>query len=299
VGNTCVGVKVNGRIVPLRTELQNGDQVEIVTSSAQKPSPEWEGFIVTGKARAHIRRRFRVEARTEYIKLGREILGKTFAKEGLDLTEKGLVGIIDKFGVEELDGLYERVGEGRMVGREVLMAVYPGVRDAVDENVVNLSQARLKQSHEGDGGIAIRGLTPGMAVHVSTCCNPLPGDRIVGMVADGRGVEIHTIDCEKLDEYTDEPDRWVDLAWDPEKDREVHIGRANLVVGNEPGSLGELSMVIARNYGNISNLKIINRSSEFFDMTVDIEVRDVKHLTNIIAALRATPSINSVERARG
>ena len=299
VGNTCVGAKVNGRIVPLRTRLQNGDQVEVVTSSAQKPSPEWEGFIVTGKARAHIRRRFRADARAEYIKLGQEILEKTFSKEGYDLTTKGLNGIIDKFGAENIDDLYMRVGEGRLVGREVLVAVYPGVRDSDDENVVNLSQARLKQSHDKDSAIAIRGLTPGMAVHISTCCYPLPGDRIVGIVTDGRGVEIHTIDCERLDGYTEEPDRWIDLTWDPEKDKDIHIGRLNVVVANEPGSLGDFSVVIARNFGNISNLKILNRSRDFFEMTIDIEVRGVKHLTNIIAALRATPAINSVERARG
>ena len=299
VGNTCVGAKVNGRIVPLRTRLQNGDQVEVVTSSAQKPSPEWEGFIVTGKARAHIRRRFRADARAEYIKLGQEILEKTFSKEGYDLTTKGLNGIIDKFGAENIDDLYMRVGEGRLVGREVLVAVYPGVRDSDDENVVNLSQARLKQSHDKDSAIAIRGLTPGMAVHISTCCYPLPGDRIVGIVTDGRGVEIHTIDCERLDGYTEEPDRWIDLTWDPEKDKNIHIGRLNVVVANEPGSLGDFSVVIALNFGNISNLKILNRSRDFFEMTIDIEVRGVKHLTNIIAALRATPAINSVERARG
>ncbi len=299
VGNTCVGAKVNARIVPLRTRLQNGDQVEIMTSSAQKPSPEWEGFVVTGKARAHLRRRFRAEARTEYIKLGREILEKTFAKDGLELTDKGLKGVLDKFGVEDLEDLYVQVGEGRRVGREVLVAVYPGVRDSNDENVVNLSQARLKQSHDKDEAVAIRGLTPGMAVHISTCCHPLPGDRIVGIATDGRGVEVHTIDCEQLDEVTEDPDRWIDLAWNPEKDNQIHIGRVSLVVANEPGSLGELSTVIARNYGNISNLKVVNRTSEFFDMAVDIEVRDVKHLANIIAALRATSSINSVERARG
>ena len=299
VGNTCVGAKVNARIVPLRTHLQNGDQVEIMTSSAQKPSPEWEGFVVTGKARAHLRRRFRAEARTEYIKLGREILEKAFAKEGLELTKKGLKGVLDMFGVENLDDLYVQVGEGRRVGREVLVAVYPGVRDSNDENVVNLSQARLKQSHDKDEAVAIRGLTPGMAVHISTCCHPLPGDRIVGIAMGGRGVAVHTIDCEKLDEVTEDPDRWIDLAWNPEKDNQIHIGRVSLVVANEPGSLGELSTVIARNRGNISNLKVVNRTSEFFDMAVDIEVRDVKHLANIIAALRATSSINSVERARG
>ncbi|MEQ9449130.1 MAG: DUF5913 domain-containing protein, partial [Rhodospirillaceae bacterium] len=148
VGNTCVGAKVNGRIVPLRTRLQNGDQVEVVTSSAQKPSPEWEGFVVTGKARAHIRRRVRAEAKAEYLKLGREILEKTFSKEGYELTEKGLAGVIDKFAAENVDELYTRVGEGRLVGREVLVAVFPGVRDSDDENVVNLSQARLKHSQD-------------------------------------------------------------------------------------------------------------------------------------------------------
>ncbi len=297
VGNTCVGAKVNGRIVPLRTRLQNGDQVEIMTSTAQKPSPEWEGFVVTGKARAHVRRRIRAEARTEYLKLGHEILEKTFAKEGLSLTDKGLKGVLEKLDVDSIDDLYVKVGEGRLVGREVLLAVYPGAR-TTDDNIVNLSQARMRQAQEASGAIAIRGLTPGMSVHVSECCHPLPGDRIVGITGGGRGIDVHTIDCEKLEDYTETPERWIDLAWDVERDKDVHIGRINLVVANEPGSLGALSTVIARNFGNISNLKIVNRSKEFFEMVVDIEVRGVKHLTNIIAALRATPAINSVERAR-
>ncbi len=298
VGNTCVGAKVNGRIVPLRTRLQNGDQVEVVTSSAQKPSPEWEGFVVTGKARAHIRRRVRGEARAEYVKLGSEILEKSFAKEGLALSAKGLNGVLEKFAVESIDDLYAKVGEGRLVGREVLVAVYPGSRMDGDDNIVSLSQARLKQHHEADAAVAIRGLTPGMAVHVAECCHPLPGDRIIGIVADGRGIEVHTVDCERLEDYTDTPDRWIDLAWDADRDKDVHIGRINLVVLNEPGSLGALSTVIARSFGNISNLKFSKRSKDFFEMTIDIEVRGVKHLTNIIAALRATPAINSVERAR-
>jgi guanosine-3',5'-bis(diphosphate) 3'-pyrophosphohydrolase len=298
VGNTCVGAKVNGRIVPLRTRLQNGDQVEVVTSKAQKPSPEWEGFAITGKARAHVRRRVRTEARVEYLKLGHEILEKTFGKEGMALTDKGLAGVLDKFSVDAVEDLYAKVGEGRVVGREVLVAVYPGSRMDSDDNIVNLSQARLKQASEINSPIAIRGLTPGMAVHVAECCHPLPGDRIIGIVTEGRGIEVHTIDCEKLEDYTDMPDRWVDLAWDADKDKDAHIGRINLVVANELGSLGSLCTVIARNFGNIHNLKIVKRTKEFCEMAVDIEVRGVKHLTNIIAALRATPVINSVERAR-
>jgi guanosine-3',5'-bis(diphosphate) 3'-pyrophosphohydrolase len=268
-----------------------------MTSTAQKPSPEWEGFVVTGKARAHVRRRVRAEARTEYLKLGHEILEKTFAKESLQLNDKGLKGVVDKLGAENVEDIFVKVGEGRLVGREVLLAVYPGAR-TTDDNIVNLSQARMRQSNEASGAIAIRGLTPGMAVHLSECCHPLPGDRIVGITGGGHGIDIHTIDCERLEDYTETPERWIDLAWDVDRDKDVHIGRINLVVANEPGSLGALSTVIARNFGNISNLKIVNRSKEFFEMIVDIEVRGVKHLTNIIAALRATAAINSVERAR-
>jgi GTP diphosphokinase / guanosine-3',5'-bis(diphosphate) 3'-diphosphatase len=300
VGNTCVGAKVNGRIVPLRTRLQNGDQVEVVMSTAQKPSPEWEGFVVTGKARAHIRRRVRAEARAEYIKLGRHILEQSFNKEGLSLTDKGLNGVLEKLAADGLDDLYAKVGEGRLMGREVLVAVYPGARlGAAEDNVVNLSQARLKHAQDAGDAIAIKGLTPGMSVHLADCCHPLPGDRIVGIAGGGHGIDVHAIDCEQLEQYADQPERWIDLAWDPERDKDVHIGRINLVVNNEAGSLGALSTVIARNFGNISNLKIAKRSKDFFEMTLDIEVRGVKHLTNIIAALRATPAINSVERARG
>ncbi|MDX2143939.1 MAG: bifunctional (p)ppGpp synthetase/guanosine-3',5'-bis(diphosphate) 3'-pyrophosphohydrolase [Rhodospirillaceae bacterium] len=298
VGDTCVGAKVNGRIAPLRTKLQNGDQVEIVTSKAQKPSPEWESFVATGKARAHIRRRIRTEARTEYMRFGKSILEKVFQKDGYELTQKGLQGALDKLGVSSLDDLYAKVGEGRVFGREVLIAVYPGARTEGDENVVSFSAARAKQAGEG-GGVPIRGLTPGISVHVSECCHPLPGDRIVGIREPGKGVAVHTIDCERLKDYADDTDRWIDLSWDLDRDKDAHIGRLILTVTNEPGALGALSMVIARNNGNISNLKFTKRSADFFDMIVDIEVTGVKHLTNIIAALRATPAINAVERARG
>jgi GTP pyrophosphokinase len=302
VGDTCIGAKVNGRIVPLRTRLQNGDQVEVLTSTAQKPSPEWELFVVTGKARAHIRRRVRQDARAEFARLGRDIVEKAFQRDGLELTQKGLTQAVEKMSLPNTDELFVRVGEGRLSGRQVLIAVYPGARTPSEENVVNLSQARAKQSQDAGtatAAVPIKGLTPGMAVHLATCCHPLPGDRIVGISQPGKGVEVHTIDCDRLEPFSDEPDRWVDLAWDPDRHRELQIGRLNLTVSNETGALGALSTVIARNQGNINNLRFTKRSSDFFEMVVDIEVADVKHLANIIAALRATPSINAVERARG
>ena len=139
-----------------------------------------------------------------------------------------------------------------------------------------------------------------MAVHYAGCCHPIPGDRIVGIVATGKGVTIHTIDCETLEHYVDEPERWLDVAWDTGSTGETgHTARLAVMVSNEPGGLAALTTMIAKNYGNITNLKITNRTSEFFEMIVDVEVHDVKHLTHIIAALRADPMINSVDRARG
>jgi len=139
-----------------------------------------------------------------------------------------------------------------------------------------------------------------MAVHFARCCHPLPGDRIVGIVTHGKGVTVHTIDCDTLENFADTPERWLDVSWGEGADApEAHVGRLEVVITNTPGALGTLSTVIGKNGGNITNLKITNRSPDFFEILVDIEVQDVRHLTNIIAALRATPVINSVDRARG
>ena len=156
-----------------------------------------------------------------------------------------------------------------------------------------------KKKEKKTESLPIKGLIPGMALHYAGCCNALPGDRIVGIVTKGRGVTVHTIDCETLEEFSEMPERWIDVSWDADAVDELHVSRIQLVVANAPGSLGDLSTVIARNDGNISNLKITNRTTEFFDISIDIEVNDVKHLINIIAALRATQCINSVERVRG
>jgi guanosine-3',5'-bis(diphosphate) 3'-pyrophosphohydrolase len=307
VGDRCVGAKINGRMMPLRTQLRNGDQVEIVTSKAQTPSPTWERFVVTGKARAKIRRFIRIQEREEYEKLGRSILQRAFAGAEYELTDKGLAVVLDVFKQPSVGDLCAQVGNGNITGREVLEAVYPGVKKSrsksIVENVVSFAQARRKKPAKADEkeGISIKGLIPGMAMHMAGCCHPLPGDRIVGIVTTGRGVTVHTIDCETLESFSDMPERWLDLAWNmaDEETPDLHVGRINISVLNVPGSLGDISTVIAKNGGNISNLKIVNRSEDFFDMLIDVEVKDVRHLTDVIAALRASPSINAVERARG
>ena len=298
VGDHCVGAKINGRMMPLRTPLNNGDQVEIVTSKAQTPNPTWDRFVVTGRAKARIRRFVRAQQRLQYADLGRAILTRAFKQEGYDFTEKGLEGVLKIFKVAHLEDLLVLVGDGSFTGREIVVAVYPELKTQPQkepDNVVALKRGGKKTPSAPT--VPIKGLIPGMAMHYAGCCHPLPGDRIVGIVTTGKGVTIHTIDCDMLEQYAETPERWLDLSWNQE-DQDVRVGRVNLVVANEAGSLGNLSMVIAKNQGNISNLKITNRNPDFFEMMVDIEVRDVKHLTNIMAALRATPAINSVERAR-
>ena len=299
VGDTCVGSKVNGRMVPLRTQLKNGDQVEIVTSKAQTPSPDWEAFVVSGKAKACIRRFIRLKEREQYAELGRQMLQKVFRNEGYDFTEKAVEGVLKKFRLDSVLDLYSAVGQGMRSARDVLVAVFPGVKEAEkSDTVISLGRARSRQKAAKDTAVPIKGLIPGMAVHFAHCCHALPGDRIVGIVTTGKGVTVHTIDCETLESFQDTPERWVDLAWDSAGADGQHLGRLHVVVANEPGSLGTLSTIIGKNLGNISNLKITNRSLDFFEMLIDVEVTDVKHLTNIIAALRATPVISSVERAR-
>ncbi|WP_422034966.1 RelA/SpoT family protein [Reyranella sp.] len=312
VGDTCVGAKINGRMLPLRTQLSNGDQVDIITSKAQTPSPTWERFVVTGKAKAAIRRFIRTRQREQYIQLGKSLLDKAFHEEGYEVTEKGLEGVRLNFKQASTDDLIATVGAGLVGAREVLTAVYPGLKQPRkgSADVVPISRARTgKSGKAGESGragkldgeqIAIRGLIPGMAVHFARCCHPLPGDRIVGIITTGKGVTIHTIDCATLESFSEAPERWIDVGWDSvsEGGGGVYTGRLKITVANQPGSLSSLSTVIARHEGNISNLRIVNRSMDFFDMVIDVEVSDVKHLADITAALRATPAINAVERAR-
>ena len=297
IGDTCVGAKINGRISPLRTPLNNGDQVEIFVSKAQTPNPTWERFVVTGKARACIRRYVRIQQRAQSLDLGRAILNRAFKQEGYDFTEKGLDGVVKIFKGQSAEDIIASVGEGSLTGRDVVVAVYPELKTKqVPAPDVPPVVKRLKKPGSSN---VIRGLPSGTAMHLAGCCHPLPGDRIVGIVSTGKGVTIHTIDCETLEQFADTPERWLDLSWNAASDdKDTHAGRISVVAENEPNCLGNLSTVIAKNQGGITNIRMAGHHPDFSEMVIDVEVRDVKHLTNIIAALRATPSVNSVERAR-
>ncbi|MFP6747516.1 MAG: bifunctional (p)ppGpp synthetase/guanosine-3',5'-bis(diphosphate) 3'-pyrophosphohydrolase [Alphaproteobacteria bacterium] len=311
VGHSCVGCKVNSRVMPLRTQLHNGDQVEILRSTQAAPDPGWENFVVTGKARAAIRRFVRAEQRKDYQKLGQAIAEKAFRESGHEYTERAMENVLKIFDAQSVEDLQVRLGQGHLTSRQLLAKIFPGERRWRAANALGainrMLPARLRrggggadEEHRQKHAIPIHGLTPGLAVHYAECCHPLPGDRIVGIVNPGKGIDIHAIDCAKLADLPEDRDNWIDVRWDLDPEAlGVYVGRIDTVVSNQPGSLSSLSSVIAKNLGNISNLKVTDRSADFFRIQVDIEVADLKHLTNIIAALRATPDISTAERIRG
>lgn len=303
VGNKCVGAKINGKIAPLNSKLQNGDQVEIITAKTQNPSPTWERFVVTGKAKSHIRRYVRSQQRGEYVSLGKAMLQKVFRQEGYEFSDKQVQPAFEQFKAKDAEDIYAGIGSGNIVAKDVFKTIFPshGSELHPKDNEINEDLIGKKTVRHGQNApMPIKGLIPGMAVHFARCCHPIPGDRIVGIVTTGKGVTIHTVDCETLETFADTPERWLDVSWGSGPDSpEAHVGRIIVTLSNHPGALGTLSTVIGKNGGNITNLKITNRALDFWDMFIDIYVNDTKHLNNIIGALRATAQIVKVERAKG
>ena len=294
VGRACVGAKVNGRIVPLKTALKNGDQVDIITSKNSTPSLSWERFVVTGKARSEIRRYARLQQRQEYINLGRAILQKTFKQEGKDYTDKLLEQNLQKLNKKNLEDVLAEVGEGHLGRNKIFETIY-GAAPAPKEKTAFVT-TKFKKEATAKHSMPIRGLIPGMAIHFAGCCHPIPGDQIVGIVTTGKGITIHTLDCDTLENYSDIPERWIDVSWDTGTTQQSYVGRLKTNLSNETSALATFANVVSQEMGNISNLKIINRSPDYFELLVDVEVRDARHLQNIIANLRSKSVVQSVER---
>src|ERR1700689_3824688 len=190
LGNSAVGAKINGNHAPLHTPLKNGDQVEIIRTKDQSPSPLWEQFVVTGRARAEIRRFLRQSQRGEHVNFGRKILEKVFNDQGAELSDKAIGEVAKKLRLAKAEDVYADVGRGALRGVEVMQAVFPELKRA--------GKGRIKSSGAVKP-ISIRGLTEGISYKLGQCCHPLPGDRIVGIMTPGEGVTVHTIDCGELD----------------------------------------------------------------------------------------------------
>ena len=291
VGNTAVGAKVNGVHTPLHTPLKNGDQVEIICSKEQTPSPLWERFVVTGRARAEIRRYLRHAQRDQHVALGRKILEKAFSDEAHDLTDKAVEGVLKKVRLARPDDVYADVGRGALRADEVLAAVYPQLKR-------DPRRKRPSYIEPNSKGVSIAGLTEGIGYRLGACCHPIPGDRIIGLMVPGEGVVIHTIDCEVLDRHQDSMADWIDVRW---KDHvgALSVARITVRLKNETGALATLANVIGQNGANISNLKITSRNPLYFEFQVDVEVGDAAHLENLIRALKVDSTVEAVERSRG
>lgn len=302
VGNHCTGAKINCRLMPLRTELQNGDQIEIITSPNHDPSPTWERFVVTGKARASIRRYIRSKQQSEFLELGAAIIKKACRQHEVPFSKKLFEGKIDPFNCETFDELCVAVGRGEYTAHDVARQCFP--KDAIprldgekiEQFSLPLLKARSRSNEKTNvSGVAIRGLVPGMAIHYAACCHPLPGDRISGVVVTGTGITIHTIECETLLQYQDQPERLLDVSWD-DTELDTFIGRIFMILRNKPGSLGKVSAIIGATPANIVNLKITRRADDFFDLYVDVNVQSVDELNKIMATLRTSPIVSYVER---
>ena len=290
IGDKCVGAKINEKLQPLKTVLKNGDQIEIITSEESQPSPLWERFAVTTKVKSQIRRFFRSKKRDEYILFGKEILSSFFIKENYDLNIDTLNKIKVEFNISDIDDLYEMLGAGRLTAFSVIKRIYP------EFNYKSPKQFEFKTENT----IRLKGLTAGMSYHLAGCCSPIKGDTIVGIVTAGIGVSVHTIDCDTLSSYSDDPERWLNISWDNSSNKiSLSNARISVVLKNQPGSLGMVTTVIAKNNGNISNINFSIRKTDFFEIVIDIEVRDANHLNNIIAALRLVSEISSLERIKG
>jgi len=293
LGNQTVGAKVNGVHVPLHTPLRNGDQVEIIRQKGSSPSPLWEQFVVTGRARAEIRRYLKHAQRDEHVKFGRKILEKTFADDKQELTEKAIEEVAKKLRLHKAEDVFAEVGRGALRASDVLEAVFPELK--ADPTHRKHTYARNDQKK-----ISIQGLTEGISYKLGQCCHPLPGDRIVGVVTPGEGVVIHTIDCAELEKAQAQMEDWLDVRWGMDAaDAGPSLARVAVRVKNVPGSLGAVMTVIGNNGGNIFNMKVTDRNALFFEFQVDIEVRDVAHLQNILGALRVNAVVESVDRVRG
>lgn len=322
VGDTCVGAKVNGRIMPLMTELKNGDEVEIIRSKAQVPPAAWESMVVTGKARAAIRRATKNAIRKQFSGLGLRILERAFERAGKSFSKEGLKPVLHRLARKDIEDVLSSVGRGELASSDVLTAVFP---DFKDERV---TQPPPKQREEGwfnlrnaagmlfqmpgraarkgktgtgarEGAVPIRGVRGDLPVRFAEE-GAVPGDRIVGIVQPGSGITIYPIQSPSLQAFDDQPERWIDVRWDiDEHNKERFPARISVTAINAPGSLAEITQVIAVNDANIHMLSMIRTAPDFTEMLIDLEVWDLKHLSRLLTQLKENSSVSDARRVNG
>lgn len=321
VGDTCVGAKINGRIMPLMTELKNGDEVEIIRSKAQVPPAAWESIVVTGKARAAIRRATKNAIRKQYSGLGVRILERAFERAGKTFSKDSLKPVLHRLARKDIEDVVASVGRGELSSNDVMKAVYP---DFKDERVTQAPKPREEgwskirnaagmlfqipgrgatrketRAAKGDGAVPIRGVRGDLPVRFAPE-GAVPGDRIIGIMQPGSGITIYPIQSPSLTAFDDQPERWIDVRWDiDEETKERFPARISVVAINAPGSLAEIAQVIAENDANIHTLSMVRTAPDFTEMLMDLEVWDLKHLNRLLSQLKENSSVSGAKRVNG
>ncbi len=284
IGGACVGAKVDGIRVPLWTRLKNGQSVDIITAEGQTPQVSWLEIATTGKARTAIRRSLREVDRGRFIRLGQELARSAFEHVGRKATDKVLDTAAKHLRLTDRDTVLARLGSAELTGHELVQAVYPEL--APDEG----DQIPMRR--------AVVGLMPGQSFERAPCCQPLPGERIVGITFRGKGVVVHAIDCERLSEYEEQPERWIDLNWHPGTHPAAYSATLDMTIGNDAGVLGRICTLIGEKQANIGNLEFIDRKPDYYRLYITVEIRDVEQLHSLILMLEAESDVAAVERHR-
>lgn len=298
VGNSCISAKVNSAIAPLRQRLENGDQVEILTSKNAKPSPNWLQFVTTSKAKTSIRNFIRNEKFSEYSVLGKAILQKYFLSKNVEFNETLLEKSLSKFAKKNIADLCFRVADGTISRQDIFKVIYP---DYEIENKTLKNVKNENKSNKKNYSLPIDGLVDGMAIRYAGCCSPIPGDSIVGIINTGTGVTIHNQMCSNLKNLALNPQRVLDVCWknyDKIGD-ETYSSQIRVVVENISGALADITNIIAKKKMNIGHIKTTNRCADTFEVVINIDVKSVEHLEEMLSALRISKKTLEVERIAG
>jgi guanosine-3',5'-bis(diphosphate) 3'-pyrophosphohydrolase len=320
IGDTTVGAKINGRIMPLVTRLANGDEVEIIRSGVQVPPAAWEEIVVTGKARAAIRRATRMAIRKQYAGLGHRILERTFDRAGKIFSREAMKPALHRLGQKDVEDAIASVGRGEMSSLDVLRAVYPDHQEeritskqSGDDGWFNVRSATgmifkipdKGKAAEGaaldlDGdSVPIRGISSNIDVQFAST-GAVPGDRIVGitnMTENAKGITIYPIQSPILQRFDEQPDRWIDVRWDlDEANKSRFMARIMINALNEPGTLAKLARAVADVDVNIRVLNTVRVATDFTEMALDVEVWDLRQLNQLLAQLADLDCVATVRR---
>jgi GTP diphosphokinase / guanosine-3',5'-bis(diphosphate) 3'-diphosphatase len=299
IGHQCVGAKVNGKIVPLKHELRNGDKVEVTTQTGHTPSRDWLKFVKTSKARTRIKAWLKIEERRRSMLLGKELFEKELKKHELSpskfIKSDELLGVAKDMSQNTIDDLMAAIGYGKVSAHLVANKLAP---DKVHIEPVPKKSLKsfFRPAKPASGGMKISGMD-NMLIHLSKCCNPVPGDKILGFITRGRGVSVHTADCTNIGDLTFDKDRLVDVSWGDLK-AGAHSVKISVQTKDKPGLLASVSSSISAAEANITHAEVTTKEDKQAMLIFTIDIRDVEHLNRIIKNIEAIKGVIDVKRIR-